>query len=183
MTMQAKIILLLIGLCLSGLACLGTYRYGLSTGEALEKGRWETREAARAARTATVAIQHTGEVVAQVKQDNEIERKNNEAYEIAVGKLAATEADNRRLVRLNGGLRITAEACTRYLDSASSTEATGTGVSTSTDPGTIALPQQVDADLQDSAAEADRILERFRSLRQWCFDQGFCRLSAPEPAS
>lgn len=184
--MQGKIILALLGLCLSLLACLGTYSYGLSVGEGLEKGRWETREAGRVANTATVAIQHAGNVVTQVTQDNEIERKTNEAYETAVGKLASAEADNRRLVRLNGGLRITAEACSRYLDSTSGTEAASTGSSIGTDPGTIALPPQVDADLQDSADEADRLLERFRALRQWCFDQGFCRLSipnTPEPAS
>lgn len=183
MTMQAKIIFLLIGLCLSGLACLGTYRYGLSTGEALEKGRWEAREAGRVANTATVAIQHASTIVKDVQQDNEIERKANERAETALAELAKYRTANRALLAANGGLRISAAACTRRDRVAGETEATGTGVSTGTDPGTIALPQQVDADLQDQADEADIILERYRVLRSWCFDQGFCKLSVPEPAS
>ena len=185
MSLQAKVILALTGMCLSLLACLGSYWYGVSTGEALEQGRWATREAGRAAKTATVAIQHTGTIVKEVKRDNEIERKANERAETALAELASYRTANRALVAANGGLRVSAAACTGRDRVAGETEATGAGVSTGTDPGTIALPQQVDADLQDQADEADIILERYRVLRSWCFDQGFCKLntSVPEPAS
>lgn len=181
--MQEKLILILGGVVLSLLACLGSYWYGQSVGEQLERSSWETREAGRAANTATVAIQHTSDVIKQVQQDNEIERKSNEDYETVMDQLVAAQADNRRLVRLTGGLRIDAQACAGRGAAATSSEAASTGVSPGTDPGTIALPSEIDADLQDSADEADRILERYRSLRSWCFEQGFCRLSTPEPVS
>ncbi|HVH92509.1 MAG TPA: hypothetical protein VM783_14115 [Candidatus Acidoferrum sp.] len=180
--MQEKLIFLLGGVVISLLACLGCYAYGHSIGEKVERASWEQREASRVSGTATAAIQHTGEVIAQVKQDNEIERKANEGYETAMAQLAVAQADNRRLVRINGGLRIDATACAGRDQAASSTQTTGTSVSPGSDPGTIALPEQIDADLQDSADEADIILERYRVLRSWCFDQGFCKLSTTEPA-
>lgn len=172
-TLQAKVITGLIGLVLLGLACLASYSYGRDVGVQAERVVWQDREIQRTINTATTAIAHTATVVKQVEADNTIERKSNGDYEAAMAELRASRARNDYLVRLNGGLRISADACTRPGDSATGTEAPGTGLKHGTLAGTIALPQPVEQDLRDSADEADDILERYRALRQWTIDHGF----------
>lgn len=183
MSIQTKLIAGLGVVVLALLACLASYHYGHTVGEEAERLVWQTKEVGRVTNVAVATMANTKQVLGEVAQDNEIERKSNADYEQALAKLATAQADNRRLVAANGGLRISAAACTGRTDPAGQTQTAGAGVSSGTDPGTIALPQQVDADLQDLADEADRILERYRALRSWCFDQGYCRLNALEPSS
>lgn len=173
MSIQAKLIATLGGIIVFTLVCLGCYAYGEQVGTDLEKGRWQARENQRVSNVARTAIAQTGEVVAGVKQDNEIERKANEALVTAKAELATARADNRRLITANGGLRIDAAACAGRGGSTAEADATGTGRSGDTLAATIALPRQVDEDLQDSADEADNYLEILRAVQQWAVEHGY----------
>lgn len=171
--LQAKVIAGLIGLLLLGLACLASYSYGRDVGVQAERVVWQDREIQRTNNVATTAIAHTQTVVKEVEADNTIERKANGMYETAMAQLRESRARNDYLVRLNGGLRISAEACTRPGAIADGAEAPGSGLKHGTLAGTIALPQPIEQDLYSAVDEADDILERYRALRQWAIDKGF----------
>lgn len=172
-SLQAKVIGILLGLIVLFLACLGAYRYGETNGTKVERGLWETREAARTSKAATTALTYAADVTKDVAHDNELERKANERYETAVAELRRIRDANRALIAERGGLRISADACAGRGGIAGKAEAPGTSGGDGAFAGTIALPQSVDADLQDSADEADGILERLRTLQEWVIDQGF----------
>ena len=174
MNVQAKLILLLGSSIVLILSLLGAYHYGKSTGIELEKAGWLDRETKRANTVATTVLDESKKVLAETKEDQTIQKEANERYETAVVQLRQSQSANRVLVAQLGGLRISANACAGRGSSTPGTEATSTILGNGTLAGTIALPQEVDADLQDAADEADTILERFRSLRDWCIKQGYC---------
>lgn len=176
---QAKAMALLAGILIFLLACLGSYLYGEGVGTDRERVKWQAREIKRANNVADTAIKHTGDVVAGVNKDNEIERKANVQHEAALEELRKVRAANRDLIAAAGGLRIAATACTGRGNSSTETSASSSSGGDGTFTGTIALPQQVDEDLQDTVDEADRILEQARTCQGWIRDQGFY---GPKPA-
>lgn len=170
---QAKVMALLAGILILVLACLGSYIYGEGVGAKKERVLWQGREIKRVSNIADTAIKHTGDVVEGVTKDNEIERKANVQHEAALEELRKVRAANRDLIAAAGGLRIAATACTGRGNTSTETFTPSPGSSDGTVTGTIALPREVDEDLQDTADEADRILEQARTCQGWIRDQGF----------
>lgn len=171
--LQAKAVLLAISLIVFLVSNLGSFFYGRSLEVRLQKGAQAEIEADRITNVAAAALAHTGVVVAAVQEDNNKEREANEKLDKANVELAKARTENRRLIAERGGLRIDAGACAGRDAPTGQTEAASTGRDDGTTAGTIALPQQVDADLQDGVDEADILLERLRVLRDWARSQGF----------
>lgn len=171
--LKAKLITLLVSTLVFILACLAAYVYGNHQGVQQERGVWEGRERQRANNVANTAVTHVGKVVEEVKQDQEIERKANERHEAALEELRKSRNAYRVLVAEHGGLRIAANACAGRDPVTTGPITSSPGSSDGTVTGTIALPKEVDEDLQDSADEADRILEQARTCQGWIRDQGF----------
>lgn len=173
--LQAKAALLTGGLVVLLVSNVGSYFYGRSDGKELQKGKQATVEVVRATAVASAAIAHTGDIINEVKEDNDKEGKANDRYEIAMAELRKSRAANRDLISANGGMRISASVCAERGEATGQTEATSSGKGHGATTGTVALPEQIDADLQRQADEADAILEKLRVLRDWAIDQGFAK--------
>lgn len=163
----------LIGLLVLISSNVGSYFYGMHVEEQIQIGKQAKPVIESLNNTVATVTKHSETIVADVKNDNEIERKANEKYETASKELRKARDDNRTLIRELGGLRISTSVCT--IDSTINGKTETAGTSQRDDPfaGTIALPQQIEQDLQDSTDEADDYIERFRILQDWVKEQGF----------
>lgn len=163
----------LIGLALFVLSNVGSYFYGMNVQKDIQTGKQATTVITGLKDTVETVSNHSKDIVKGVNQDNEIERKANEAYEKASAELRKARDENKSLIRQLGGLRIPASVCTLSSTIDGETKTAGTGQRYDYLAGTIALPQQIDQDLQDSADESDEYIERFRILQNWVREQGF----------
>jgi hypothetical protein len=173
LSIQTKVTMLLCGTLFLLASNIGSYFYGHSVGVDAQKGKQAAVEVARVNKVADTAIKQAGSVVAGVEQDNKKESEANGKYEAAMAELRAERSNNRRLIADNRGLRIDASICSRRDGVAGQAETTGTGQGDGAITGTVALPQELAERLQHRADEADIILERMRTLRDWVISQGF----------
>jgi len=172
---QTKLTAFLGGIVLFLVSNLGSYLYGHSEGVDSEQGKQAKVEVARVDKVAGKAIADGQQLAADVAADNEKERKANEELDQAKLELAKYRDADRRRIAEHGGLQfnVIEPVCLGSGVQPGQAETAGAGDSNGVVTRTIVLPQEIDQDLQDSADEADAILERLRTLRDWALSQGF----------
>jgi len=171
----------LIGLLLLLASNIGSYFYGSHVEKGIQLGKQATVEVKKLNQTVDTVVKHSENIVSDVIKNNEIERKANEDYEKASAELRKARDENRTLVRQLGGLRIPSSVCTISAGTNGETETAGTSKRNEDLTGTIALPKQIDEDLQSASDEADEFIEGYRTLQNWVREQGFYGTTVKKP--
>lgn len=169
--MQARLLEYLAAALVVLGALAGIYFKGRAAGQAQVQAKWDAANsrAAVAQKLADEAQQKRFDDQAAAHKTHNIEVSND--HQKAIDALFADLVRARADVRAAGGLRIPAAVC------AGATEGTAkTGGDSGHDAdvaGTVALPERIEVDLLNLAAEADRITEIARSCQAWVRKQGF----------
>jgi hypothetical protein len=171
--LQSKMLSIAVSIILLLVSNLGSFFYGRSFESDIRDGLESKVEVKRVSGVADAAIAGSKKLADDVEADNEKERVANEELNMAQRELAKYRDENKRLIADRGGLRISKQACTGLDLSTRETKTTSSSGSDADLTGTIALPQEIERGLQDSADEADIILEQFRTLQGWVISQDF----------
>lgn len=170
---------IIIVAALIGIVATGIYSTGYSHGEERKQVEWDkdAKRLAAAQKIADAQQQDKFDRLAEDHRKHNIEVSNE--HQIAEDKLRSDLALSRAAVRAAGGLRIPTSVCPGPAKGGA--EAGSDGRHDADVAGTVALPPEIDEDLQDSADEADRVTEIARACQSWVRKHGFYSAASAVP--
>lgn len=171
MDIRTKLVLVLAGTVVVIAAGLGLHYHGTLQGAEVERNTWLAKEAKEKDQQIDLAFEHNKKLESIQRSNDKILKETSNDYQAKLSQERQAKLDAVAESRRLGGLRIPASACP-VPSLVGNTEATGTNGTDGRSQGTIALPEQIEADLWATSLEADEVNTQLRSLQNWIKAQG-----------
>jgi hypothetical protein len=162
MTLQLKLIALLVALAALAGGCIYIYEKGNTHGTMTERAVWVIKVKQRTDAELEAIAKNTENNALLRKAHDLANLKDTQAHELALSKVNDQLVIMRRAIALDGGLRITASICNQ---DGGGTKAGADGRPAGAVAGTVELPAQITSDLLELVTDADKIVEQCRAMQ------------------